>query len=173
MDPRVVAGEQDVRHRPAVEVCRARVMRVLEPAPELVGEALDLAGSLGERPGEAARHSVEEHHRRQVAVREDVRPDRDRVGREMLDDPLVEAFEARRQQRERVHGRELLDDLLRERPPLRRERDDARRTIGAVHGVKRSRDDVDAQHHAGAAAVRLVVDLARAERRRVAVVEEP
>ena len=32
----------------------------------------------------------------------------------------------------------------------------------AVDGVERRRDDVDAQHHARAAAVRLVVDLAAA-----------
>ena len=42
----------------------------------------------------------------------------------------------------------------------------------AVGGVERCCDDVDAQHHAGTAAVRLVVDLAGAERRRVAIVEE-
>ena len=42
----------------------------------------------------------------------------------------------------------------------------------AVDGLERSRDDVDAQHHAGTAAVRLVVHLAGAQRRRVAIVEE-
>jgi hypothetical protein len=42
----------------------------------------------------------------------------------------------------------------------------------AVHRVERGRDDVDAQDHARAAAVRLVVDLAALERRGVAVVEE-
>ncbi len=42
----------------------------------------------------------------------------------------------------------------------------------AVHGVERGRDDVDAQHHPRPAAVRVVVDLARGERRRVAVVED-
>ena len=42
----------------------------------------------------------------------------------------------------------------------------------AVGRVERGRDDVDAQHHARAAAVRLVVHLAGLERRRVAVVEQ-
>ncbi len=42
----------------------------------------------------------------------------------------------------------------------------------AVHGVECRRDDVDAQHHPRATAVRVVVDLAGAQRRRVAVVED-
>ena len=41
-----------------------------------------------------------------------------------------------------------------------------------VGGLERSGDDVDAQHHPRAAAVRRVVDLPGAERGRVAVVEE-
>ena len=44
--------------------------------------------------------------------------------------------------------------------------------LAAVGGLERGGDDVDAQDHPRAAAVRLVVDLAGAERRRVAVVEE-
>ena len=42
----------------------------------------------------------------------------------------------------------------------------------SVGDVQRRRDDVDPQDHARAAAVRLVVDLAVPERRRVAVVEQ-
>ena len=60
-----------------------------------------------------------------------------------------------------------------QRPPLRRQRDDPVVGHAAVDGVERGRDDVDAQHHAGPAAVRLVVDLTGAQRRGVAVVEEP
>ncbi len=72
----------------------------------------------------------------------------------------------------RLLGGELLDDRLRQLPALRGQRDDPVAGLAAVGGVERSRDDVDAEHHAGAAPVRLVVDLAGAERRRVAVVEE-
>ncbi len=43
----------------------------------------------------------------------------------------------------------------------------------AVYRVQRRGHDVDAKHHAGPAAVRLVVHLTRAERCRVAVVEDP
>ena len=42
----------------------------------------------------------------------------------------------------------------------------------AVDRVERSGDDVDAQHHPGAATVGIVVDLAAGERRVVAVVEQ-
>ena len=53
-----------------------------------------------QRAGQPPRDRVEQHHRRQVAAGEDVRPDRDRVGGEVLHDPLVEALEARREQRQ-------------------------------------------------------------------------
>jgi hypothetical protein len=43
----------------------------------------------------------------------------------------------------------------------------------AVRRFERGCDHVDAQDHARAAAVRVVVDLAIPERRRVAVVEQP
>ena len=148
-------------------------MRVLEPALELGREALVLARSFGERARQPPGDRVEQHHRRQLAAGEDVRADRDRVGREVRDDPLVEALEARREERQRRLGGELLDDGLRQRPPLRRQRDHPLLGRLAVDGVERGRDDVDAQHHPGAAAVGLVVDLAGAQRRRVAVVEEP
>ena len=90
----------------------------------------------------------------------------------MLHDPLVEALEARREQRHMLFLGELLDDGLRELPPLRRQRDHAMLGDAAVHGLERSRDDVHAQHHPRAAAVGIVVDLAGAKRRRVAVAEE-
>ena len=131
-----------------------------------------LARALGERARQAARDRVDQHHRRQLAAGEDVRADRDRVRREVLHDPLVEALEARRQQRQALLLRELLHDRLRELPSLRRQRDHAVLGHAAVDGVERGRDDVDAQHHPRAAAVRLVVDLAGAQRRRVAIAEQ-
>ena len=85
---------------------------------------------------------------------------------------LVEALEARGEQRQlSLHG-ELLDHPLVERPSLRRQRDHPAPGLAAVRGVERRGDDVDAEDHAGAAAVRLVVDLAAAKRRRVAVGEQ-
>ena len=90
----------------------------------------------------------------------------------MLDDALVEALEAGGEQREPLLVGELLDDVLRQLAALRRERDDTLVRHAAVDRVERSRDDVDPQHHAGAAAVRLVVDLRGTQRRAVAVREQ-
>ena len=168
-DLRVVTREQHAGHPPPAELRGTRVVRVLKPAAELGGERLELAGAFGERARQPPRDRVEEDHRRQVAVREDVRADRDRVGREVLDDPLVEPLEPRREERQPLLGRKLLDDGLRQLAALRRQRDDAMRGNAAVDRVERRRDDVDPQHHAGAAAVRLVVHLPGAQRRVVAV----
>ena len=96
----VVAREQDVGHLPAPELGRASVVRVLEAAFELGGEAL-LARPTprSERARQPTRDRVQEHHRRQLAAREDVRADRDRIRGQMLDDALVEALEPRGEQR--------------------------------------------------------------------------
>src|SRR5438874_10747649 len=114
VDLRVVPGKQDLGNGPAPELRRARVVRVLEAAAELLGEALELAGALRERAREAPRDRVDEHHRREVAVREDVPADRDRVRAQVLDDSRVESLEARGEQRQRRQLGELLDDRLRE-----------------------------------------------------------
>ena len=75
----MVAREQHVGDLPAAELRRPSVVRVLESAAELVGERLELARALAERAGQPSRDRVDEHHRGQVAVREHVRADRDRV----------------------------------------------------------------------------------------------
>ena len=90
----------------------------------------------------------------------------------MLHDPLVEALEARREERQRRLLRELFDELLRELAALRGQRDHAMLRLGAIDGVEGGGDDVDAQEHARPAAVRLVVHLPGPERRVVAVAEE-
>ena len=86
-----------------------------------------LAGPVRQRAGEPAGDGVEQHHRGQLAAGEDVRPDRDRVGAEAIDDPRVEAFEPGGEDRERRLRGELLDERLVELPSLRRQRDHARR----------------------------------------------
>src|SRR5204862_6285895 len=90
----------------------------------------------------------------------------------VLDDPLVEALEAGGEESQRGPRGEVLDDRLRQRPSLRRERDHRPRRLAAVYGLQRGGDDVHAEYHPRPAAVRLVVDLPRPQRRRVAVVEE-
>ena len=69
---------------PASEVGGTRVVGILQTAVELGGETLERSRLLLDRSGQPARDRVDENHRRKIAVREDVGPDRDRVGREML-----------------------------------------------------------------------------------------
>ena len=91
----------------------------------------------------------------------------------MVENPLVEALEPRREERQRGLVRKLLDERLVELAAAGAERDDPVLERAAVRGVKRGRDDVDPQHHSRPAAVGLVVDLPCTERRRLAIVEHP
>ena len=72
-----------------------------DAAVELGGEGLlESALPLAERARQRPRHGVEHDHRGQLAAGEHVGPDRQSFCREMLDDPLVEALEARGEQRQ-------------------------------------------------------------------------
>ncbi len=129
-----------------------------------------------ERPRELAQHGVRDHHRGELAAREHVAADRQGVGREVLDDALVEALVAAAQQRELLLLGELVDEAVVEQPASGDERDHAALRaeldgVDAVEGAQRRIHDVHAQHHAGAAAERRVVDLAAGERRVEARVE--
>ena len=85
---------------------------------------------------------------------------------------LVEALEAGGEQRQRAPRRRAPRRAPgRAGAPAGRARSPAASRRVAVDGLERRVDDVDAQHHPGAAAVGLVVDLAARERREVAVVE--
>ena len=55
----MVAREQHVGDAPAAKLQRPRVVRVLERAVELGGEALELAGAFGQGTGQPAGDSVE------------------------------------------------------------------------------------------------------------------
>ena len=85
---------------------RARVVRVLGRALERRAERLlDRALLVAERAGELADHRVADDHRRQLAARQDVGPDRHDVARQVLVHALVEALVAAAQQRQRRLGR--------------------------------------------------------------------
>ena len=90
----------------------------------------------------------------------------------MLDDALVEALEARREEGQALLPGKLFDQLLIELASLGRQRNHPVAGSPAVDRVERGRDDVDPEDHPRAAAVGLVVDLAAREGRRVAVVEQ-
>ena len=85
---------------------------------------------------------------------------------------LVEALVAAAEKGHVRLGRQLVREPVVEQPAGGREQNDPRLLAISVGGLQRRVDDVDAQHHPGAAAVRRVVHLAGIERRRVAVVEE-
>ena len=126
-----------------------------------------------ERARQLAHQHVGDDHRRQLAAGQHVAADRDLVVGEVLVHPLVEALVAAAEQRHvRLLG-QLVGELVVEQPPGRREQHDPRPLPARVGGLQRRVDDVDPQHHPGPAAVGRVVDLPGAERRRVAVVEEP
>src|SRR6266511_2294908 len=174
-DALVVSRKQDLRHVPAAIGGRARVVRVLGvPAERRAERLLDDALRGTEGPGQLAQHGIGDDHRSQLAARQDVAPDRDRVGREMLADPLVDTLIAPAQQGQIGLGGELRGQLLVEDPARRGEQHDAATgEVLSVGGAQRGVDDVDAQNHPRAAPVRSVVDLPGAQWSRVAVVEQP
>jgi len=172
-DPRVIARQEDLWNLPPPELGGPRVVRVFEPAVESGGEALDLSRPLGERAGQPTRDRVDDRERGNLPAGEHIRPDGHCISAEVIQDSLVEAFEPCGEKREDGLGSELLDELLIELPPLRRQGDDPMLWDSTVERVERGRDDVDPKHHPGPASVRIVVDLAGAERCRVAVVEDP
>src|SRR5436190_1633784 len=122
----MVAGAQDVGHAPAAVVGRSRVVRVLGPPLQRHRERLLLRRrAVAQRAGQLAQHRVADDHRRQLPAGQHVLTDRDRVAREVLDDPLVEALVAAAQQGDVRLGRELIDEPVVEHAPGRRQRDDA------------------------------------------------
>src|SRR5207247_1086637 len=124
LDLSMVARQEDLRHAPAAKVGWTRVMGILETAVKLGGEALERSRLLFDRSGKPASDRVDENHCRKISVREDIGPDRDRVGGKMLDDTLVESFEACGQQGEPLLAGALLDDVLGQLPTLRFPRSD-------------------------------------------------
>ena len=90
-------------------------------APSSAGAEGLLGGRLlvAERARQLAQHGVRDHHRRELAAREHVAADRDRLGAEVLDDPLVEALVAAAQQRQRRLRGELVGERVVEQPAAR------------------------------------------------------
>src|SRR6266545_6056806 len=91
----VIAREQDVGDLPAAIGRGAGVVRVLGGSQ--IGRAvglLDRALGVAERAGQLAQHRIGDHHRGQLAAREHVTADRNRLVREVLHHPLIEALVA-------------------------------------------------------------------------------
>src|SRR4029079_6821205 len=164
-DLAVVAGQEHGRHRPAAELLRPGVVRVLGPALERLGErVLEVALVAPERARELAGDGVEDGHRRHLAAREHVRPDRDRVVRELVVHALVEALVAAAQERQPLQRGELRHALVAELAPDRRQHRHPALVEHALDGrgvdaLERGADDVDPDHHPRSAAVGGVVHL--------------
>ena len=92
---------------------------------------------MAERARQLAQDRVAHDHRGELAAGQHVAPDRDRVAREVLDDPLVEALVAAAQQRHRGLGGQLVDERVVEHPPARGERDDAALACAGRPGRRR------------------------------------
>jgi len=149
-------------------------MGVLGHALERVAEGLlDRGVLVAEGAGQLAHEDVGDDHRRQLAAGEDVAADRELVVDKVLVDAVVEALVASAEQRQVRLGDQLVGDLVAQHRPGRREQHDPRPRPPAVGGPQGGVDHVDPQHHAGAAAVGRVVDLAGAQRGRLAVVDQP
>ena len=145
-------------------------MRILQPAFKR-DRSSDLARPLRQRAGETPSDGVDEGERRNLASGEDVRADRDDVGARWSR-ILVEALESRRQQGERRFTRELLDELLVELSALGREGNHALSgappyTASSAAATTSTRSTIPSTPGVG-----VVVDLAGAQRRRFAVVED-
>src|SRR5436190_10186547 len=173
-DLAVVAGEEHRRDLPSPEVLWTRVVGVLGPAAERLGEGvLEVALVAAERAAELPRDGVHHGHGGDLAAREDVRPDRDRVVREMVVHALVEPLVAAAQEREAIERRELRHDLVPKLAADGRQHGDPALGEDALDrsGVDRLQGgahDVHADHHPGPAAVGSVVHLPVAPRRVVA-----
>src|SRR6476620_1810115 len=97
-----MAAEQHVRDLPSTVFRGARVVRILGVAAERLRERFLRRGlRVAQGSRQLAQHGVGDDHRRQLAARDDVAADRQRVRAEVLDDPLVEALVAAAQQRDR------------------------------------------------------------------------
>ncbi len=102
VDAAVVARQEDLRNAPAAEVGGSCVVRILEAsvrAPRRSSRARPSPPLSA--PGSRRAIASTTCHGRDLAPREDVRADRDDVGAEVVEDPLVEALEAGGQERER------------------------------------------------------------------------
>src|SRR3954447_24208233 len=167
----VMAREQHLRDLPAAPLRRPGVVRVLRAALERGGEGLlGRRLVLAEYARQLAQDRVADDHRGELSARQHVAADRQLLGGEVLDDPLVEALVAAAQQGECGLGGELVDQRVVEQPSGRRQRDHAP-LLGQLHrvdpvaGAQGGLQDVHAQDHARAPAERRVVDLPPLQRR--------
>ena len=160
----VMAGQQHLRHRPALPHLRPRVVRVFEQA----------ALRSSPRPALSASPITPGSSRTQASISaiaagsppdSTKSPSETSSSRARLDHALVDALEAAAEQRDARARGELAHARLVERPAARRQVDQ-RRPGPRRRRAERRVQHVGAHHHAGAAAERRVVDACGACRAR-------
>ena len=166
LDSAVVTRQEHVGNTPAPELGRTRVVRMLEPTSDSVGERLVSPEPSARAPGS----------RRAIASTSTIAgrsPFERTYGPIEIESVRDARRSARRSPRNGRRGASACSSFASSsttscvscRPCGLSA---ITRCVGpaAVDGVERRRDDVDPQHHPGAAAVGLVVDAARPQRRR-------
>lgn len=172
-----MARKQDIGNSPTAEVCGAGVMRILRVAAERCAERFfDRGVGVTESTRLFAQNRVADDHRRQLAASDHITTDRNRVATKVLHNSLVEAFVTTAKQSHGWLGRQLIDELLVEHAAARRERNHAplARQLDRIDGVKpaqRSLHHVDAQNHSSTAAEWRVIYLTAAKWRVLAQIE--
>ncbi len=147
----MIAAQQDLGYLPAAEVWRARVVWILQQARRV---RLLCGGVWRQHARHEAAHGIHHHHRRQLAARQHIVADGELVGRQMRAHPLVNAFIVAAEQRDARLRRQLARDGLRENAPGRVEQDDR---AALVDGFDGGEERLRLHHHAGAAAIGIVV----------------
>src|SRR6266705_3136575 len=166
LDLRVVPREQHRRRRFPLVHFRPRVLRGLQqPAHERV-----LLGRepVPERAGQLPYHRVDQHHRRELAARENVVADRQLLVHRATDQALVHAFVTPAQQYQPFFPGERRHLGVIEHRALRRKIDYSRATLR--RGLRRGDrlfQRLGEHHHAGPASVRPVIDRAVVVRREI------
>ena len=159
-DGRVVAVEEDFGDRQAAELAGAGVVGIFQAAvgPE---RFVDRALRVAQHPGHQPHDGVDDDHRRDLAAREHVVSDRERLGLEHLEDAFVEPFVTAAEEDDSWFARPV-------RPPnpASNVRPRGLRAIVRPGGLDQGLDRLDGrdhgrghQDHPGAAAERPVVDL--------------
>src|SRR5438270_13666854 len=116
----MIPRPQHFGDRAPFPLTRSGIVRIFQ---ETLLEALLLsAGGRAHYPGKQAHASIEDHHRANLAAREDIVTDGHGFEPPCLEDSLVESLEAAAQQDHALTRRELAHARLRQRRAARRQR---------------------------------------------------
>ena len=113
LDLRVVPGQQHRRDPQPAELRGPRVLREVQQPVARERVAADRR-LVPDHSRDQPRHRVHDHQRRQLAARQHVIPDRDRLGRQVLPDALVDPFVPPAQDHQVIQRAQPLRDRVRQ-----------------------------------------------------------